>query len=199
MKRLVVATSNPGKLREFAAALIPLGIELLGLDALGTPAPVEETGSTFEDNARHKAEQYSRRTDLHVLADDSGLEVDALDGAPGVESARWGGPSLDDAARCRKLLEALGATERRTARFRCVLAIARGGKTLATFGGTVEGEIALAPSGEGGFGYDPLFHHPESGRTFAELTTAEKRSVSHRGRALAALLEALRAGDPRLG
>jgi len=197
MKRLLVATSNPGKVREFAAALEGEGFEVVGLEHLDDPPEVEETGATFEANARLKAEAYSRLTDLPVVADDSGLEVDALDGAPGIRSARYGGPGLDDQGRNRKLLEALGETppERRTARFRCVLALARSGRTIATFEGTIEGRILDAPRGANGFGYDPLFFHPESGCTTAELTTEAKQRVSHRGTAIAALVRAIHAGE----
>jgi XTP/dITP diphosphohydrolase len=200
IKRLLVATRNAGKLRELAAALEPLDIEVVDLETLEDPTDVEETGSTFEENARLKAEEYSRRTDLPVLADDSGLEVDALDRAPGVHSARYGGPGLNDQDRNQKLLEALQEvpTDRRTARFRCTLALASAGKTLATFEGTIEGRILEAPSGENGFGYDPVFFHPPSGCTTAELTLADKQRVSHRGQAIAAFLEALKRGDSRL-
>jgi XTP/dITP diphosphohydrolase len=201
MKRLLLATFNAGKVREFAEALVPQGIEVVGLESLEDTTEVEETGETFEANARLKAEGYSLRTDLPVLADDSGIEVDALGGAPGVRSARYGGPGLDGAGRNVKLLEALRDVrdpEQRTARFVCVLALARQGKTLATFDGVVEGRILDEPVGEGGFGYDPVFYHPPSGCGFAELTMAQKRLVSHRGRAIAAFLEAIRAGDPRL-
>jgi XTP/dITP diphosphohydrolase len=201
MRSLVVATSNVGKVREIALALGGCGIEVLGLDRLDDPTPAEETGTTFEANARLKAESYSRRTDLPVLAEDSGLEVDALGGAPGVQSARYGGLGLDDAARYRRLLDAMRHVTdpaRRTARFRSVVAVARAGRTLATFEGVVEGRIAETPRGDHGFGYDPVFFHPPSGRTTAELTPAEKQRVSHRGQALAALLAALRSGDPRL-
>jgi len=200
MRRLLVATLNPGKVREISAALQPEGIEVCGLDLLADRPDIEETGETFEANARLKADGYSLHTDLPVLADDSGLEVDALGGDPGVRSARYGGPGLSEADRNRKLLEALAGVEaqQRTARFRCVLALARGGKTLATFEGTIEGRLLDAPRGENGFGYDPLFFHPESGCTTAELTTEAKQRVSHRGKAIAAFLEALRRGDPRL-
>lgn len=201
MQRLLVATLNPGKVREISRALIPAGIHVVGLDYLHDKTPVEETGATFEENARMKAEGYSRRTALPVLADDSGLEVDALGGAPGVESARYGGPDLDDDGRNRQLLQALRDVSdpaRRTARFRCVLALARGGKTLATFSGVIEGRIVDEPRGSNGFGYDPLFFHPDSECTTAEMTPAEKHRVSHRGQAIDALLEAIRSGDPRL-
>jgi len=200
IKRLLVATRNAGKLRELAAALVPLDIEVVGLETLEDQTDVEETGATFEENARLKAEEYSRRTDLPVLADDSGLEVDALDRAPGVHSARYGGPNLNDEGRNRKLLEALQQvpTDLRTARFRCTLAVARAGETLAIFEGTIEGRILESPRGNNGFGYDPLFFHPPSGCTTAELTLADKQRVSHRGQAIAAFLQALKAGDPRL-
>jgi XTP/dITP diphosphohydrolase len=201
MKRLLVATLNPGKIRELARALVPAGIEIHGLESLDDTTPVEETGATFEENARFKAEGYSLRTDLPVLADDSGIEVDALGGAPGVESARFGGPDLDDEGRSRLLLERLSGVRepgRRTARFRCVLALARAGRTLATFEGVVEGRIVDQPRGENGFGYDPVFFHPPSGRTTAELSPQEKQAISHRGQAIAALLEALRRADSRL-
>jgi XTP/dITP diphosphohydrolase len=200
IQRLLVATLNPGKLHEFSTALSAVGLEVCGLDAIPDPPLIEETGATFEDNARLKAEGYSRRTDLPVLADDSGLEVDVLGGAPGVGSARYGGPDLDDAGRNRKLLRELRGIEpdRRTARFRCVLALARAGTTLATFHGVIEGRILDAPRGKNGFVYDPLFFHPPSACTTAELTTEEKQRVSHRGQAIAAFLEALRTHDPRL-
>lgn len=200
MRRLLVASLNPDKVRELGEALAPAGLEIRGLEVLEDPSEVEETGASFEENARLKAEGYSARTDMTVLADDSGLEVDALGGAPGVRSARYGGPGLDDVARNRLLLEALRDVPegRRTARFRCVLALARQGRTLASFHGVAEGTILDAPRGAGGFGYDPLFFHPPSGCTFAELSPEEKRRVSHRGQAIAALLDALERGELRL-
>jgi XTP/dITP diphosphohydrolase len=201
MKRVLVATLNPGKIREFAQALESAGIEALGLELLGEVPEVEETGETFEANARLKAEAYSSMTDLPVLADDSGIEVDALGGDPGVRSARWGGPELDDKGRCRLLLEKIADVEepeKRSARFRCVLAFAHKGKTLATFEGVVEGHLLTEPRGENGFGYDPIFFHPPSGCTTAQLTTIEKQKISHRGLAIKAFLAAVRAGDGRL-
>ncbi len=196
MKRLVVATGNPGKLREFRAALAREGVEVLGLDALARVPDVEETGSTFERNARLKAEAYSRETDLPVLAEDSGLEVDALGGEPGVLSARYGGPGLDDRGRVGLLLERLGDVpdERRTARFRCLLAAARHGRVLAVFEGSVEGRVGREPRGENGFGYDPVFIHEALGRTFAEIGGDDKERLSHRGQAIRRLLAALREG-----
>lgn len=186
MPILVLATGNPGKVRECAAVLAPAGYDVLGLSALADTAPVAETGATFEANARLKAEGYSLRTPHLVLADDSGLEVDALHGGPGVMSARYGGPGLTDRDRCAAILAALSATpdDERTARFRCVLALARDGQTLATFDGVVEGTILRAPRGLHGFGYDPIFLHRPSGRSFAELSLEEKQAVSHRGIAL---------------
>jgi XTP/dITP diphosphohydrolase len=201
MKRLLVATMNPGKIREIAQALDASGIEVFGLDHLGDVEDVEETGQTFEANARLKAEAYSLLTELPVLADDSGIEVDALGGDPGVRSARWGGPGLDDAGRCRLLLERIAEVaepEKRGAQFRCVLALAAGGETLATFEGVVDGRLLTEPLGENGFGYDPIFFHPASGCTTAQLSTADKQRISHRGLAIEAFLEAIRAGDPRL-
>jgi XTP/dITP diphosphohydrolase len=201
VKRLLLATFNQGKIREIGAALRPAGIEVVGLDSLDDRTEVEETGTTFEANARLKAEDYSLRSDLPVLADDSGIEVDALRGAPGVLSARYGGPELDDPGRCRHLLrqiENVTDPEQRTARFRCVLALARAGRTLAIFEGVVEGRLLTEPRGENGFGYDPIFFHPPSGCTTAQLSTAEKQRISHRGKAIEALLQAIREGDPRL-
>lgn len=200
MTRVLVATTNPGKLKEFAEALAAEGIDVKGLDSLADRTEVAETESTFEANARLKAEGYSRRTEWVVLAEDSGLEVDAIAGAPGVHSARYGGPSLDDAGRNRKLLDDLRDVREpdRTARFRCALAVAHRGRTLALFAGAVEGRITRQLLGAHGFGYDPLFFHPPSGCTTGELTTEQKRRVSHRGQAIAAFVRALRARDPRL-
>lgn len=194
---LVVASGNRGKVREIARALRKAGLEVAGLDALDDRTEVPETGDTFEANARLKAEGYSRRTPHPVLADDSGLAVDALAGAPGVHSARYGGPGLDDDGRNARLLEALAHVTdpaARTARFVCVLALARGGRTLGTWHGTVEGRIVgpdEPPRGENGFGYDPLFFHPPSGCTTAELDPDAKQAISHRGRAIAAFLSDL--------
>ena len=196
--RLLVATTNPGKVREFNEALASESIEVVGLETLSTELDVEETGSTFEANARIKAEAYSLETTDWVVADDSGIEVDALDGAPGVHSARYGGDGLDNKGRNRALVLALKEVvdpAQRTGRFRCVLAVARQGKTLAIFPGAVEGRILDAEQGEGGFGYDPLFYYPPFGCTLAEVPLEKKRSVSHRGQAIAKLIAALRSGE----
>jgi XTP/dITP diphosphohydrolase len=195
---LFVASSNPGKLRDFAAAAEVFGVEIAVLPGLQEiPAP-EETGTSFEANARLKAEQYSHaRPGLLVLADDSGLEVDALGGAPGVRSARYAddaGFDLIDSEEAdgRNNLYLLGQLRGQprpwSARYRCVLALARDGTTVLTANGTVEGEIILEPHGTGGFGYDPLFWLPELGKTMAEIDLETKQRLSHRGRALKALL-----------
>ena len=197
-KTLYVASSNPGKLRDFAAAAVVFGVEIAVLPGLKEiPAP-EEDGATFEANARLKAEVYSRaRRGLLVLADDSGLEVDALDGAPGVRSARYaddaGFDLIDsedaDGRNNLYLLEQLRGHPRPwTARYHCVLALARDGAVLRTATGAVEGEIIAEPHGAGGFGYDPLFWLPGLGKTMAEIDLATKQTLSHRGRALTALL-----------
>ena len=190
MPVLIAATGNAGKLAEIAAFLAPSGFDVRGLSELGDTTPVEETGATFEANVRLKAEEYSRRTPHLVLADDSGLTVDALGGAPGVHSARYGGVGLTDEERCHVLLVALADVpdEKRTARFRCVIAVARDGRTLTTVEGAVEGTILRESRGTSGFGYDPVFFHAPSGCSFAELTRAQKQNVSHRGRALGDIL-----------
>ena len=192
--KVVAATGNAGKLREIEAALVEAGIEVAGLDALADRTPVEETGTTFEENARLKAETYSLRTSEIVLADDSGLSVDALDGAPGVYSARYGSPTLSDPARCRAILKALVDTPDpdRGARFVCVVALARGGKTLVTCRGEVSGAILREMRGDNGFGYDPIFFYPPLERAFGELSRDEKERVSHRGAALRQAAEFLK-------
>src|SRR5271156_2810984 len=214
MTILYIATSNPGKLRDFAvAAEEEQGITLLPLPGLcEIPAPAEDE-STFEGNARVKAIAYSRNLPGEiVLADDSGLEVDALGGEPGVRSARYAedagfvtdtGTNTDERnnlyllARLKRL-----SGESRTARYRCVLVAARDGECLLTAEGTVEGKILPVPRGAGGFGYDPLFYLPELGKTMAEIDLATKHRLSHRGKALRALVERMRAGSwlaPSLG
>ena len=195
---IYVASSNAGKLRDFAAAASVFGVEIQVLPGLAEiPAPAED-GATFEANARLKAEAYSRaRPGLLVLADDSGLEVDALGGAPGVRSARYaedagfGGTDSEDADRRNNgylLRQLRGHPQPWAARYRCVLALARDGAVLLTAAGAVEGEIIAEPHGDGGFGYDPLFRLPELEKTMAEIDLETKQRLSHRGRALAALL-----------
>ena len=199
MKRILIATSNPGKLRDFVGAAAAHGIEIAGIPGFSSLPLVVEDGLTFEDNARKKAEEYSRSVPGEiVVADDSGLEVDALDGAPGVHSARYAAeaPHLadenteDDANNARVLRELTNVPpEKRTGRFVCVLAAARDGKTLAAFRGTAEGVILDSPRGTGGFGYDPLFYFPQIAKTFAELSAEEKARYSHRGAAFRQFLE----------
>jgi len=193
MRRVLIATSNPGKLRDFAGAAQVHGIEIAGISNFASlPTPVED-GKTFEENARKKAEEYSLAAPGEiVVADDSGLEVDALHGAPGVHSARYAAdePHLadantDDEANNARVLRELSQipTEKRTGRFVCVLAAASNGKTLAVFRGTAEGIILDSPRGNNGFGYDPLFYFPQIHKTFAELSAEEKSHYSHRGSA----------------
>ncbi len=195
--RVVVATGNPAKARELEALLDGLGLELVPQSALGVPGAAE-TGASFVENALIKARHAARHTGLPALADDSGLAVDALGGAPGVRSARYAGPGADDAANNRKLLEALAGVppERRTARFHCVIAFVRGAEDPVPVlcQGVWEGRILEAPRGRGGFGYDPLFEVPGRGLSAAELDPAEKNRISHRGQALAAFAVRLRAG-----
>jgi XTP/dITP diphosphohydrolase len=199
MKRLLIATRNPGKLAELRRLVgRRLRLELVAMPA-GAPE-VEETGSTFVENARLKAGTIAAWSGEWTLADDSGLEVDALGGAPGVHSSRYAGADASDAERIAKLLEALRDVprERRTARFRCVIAFAAPDGRTWTVEGACEGVIVSEPRGENGFGYDPVFLLPELGRTMAELTAEEKNRVSHRGRAFAAartMLQAIYDGD----
>ena len=193
MPRVLIATSNPGKLHDFAGAALPQGIEIASLSNFASLPEVNEDGDTFEANARKKAEHYSRYAAGEiVLADDSGLEVDALGGAPGVHSARYAAdqPHLltnntDDEANNARLIRELKKVppQNRTGRFVCVLGAARDGETLAVFRGQAEGIILDSPRGSNGFGYDPLFYFPQIKKTFAELTPEEKASYSHRGEA----------------
>jgi XTP/dITP diphosphohydrolase len=188
-RTLVIATRNRKKLQEMAALLAGLPLDVRPLDAFGNVAPVPETGETFEANARLKALGYARATGQWALADDSGLEVDALGGRPGVWSSRWGGREGDDALNNRTLLESLAPLPRPTwtARYRCVMALATPEAVLAVTDGACEGVITDRAAGCNGFGYDPYFWLPEYGRTMAELDPAEKNRISHRGRALAAM------------
>jgi len=199
MRKILIATSNPGKLRDFAGAAVAHGIEIAAIPNFSSLPLVVEDGRTFEENARKKAEEYSRYVPGEVVvADDSGIEIDALNGAPGVHSARYAAdqPHLadentDDEANNARVLRELRKVppEKRTGRFVCVLAAARDGKTLATFRGTAEGIILDAPRGSNGFGYDPLFYFPQIQKTFAELSAEEKSKYSHRGAAFRQFLE----------
>ena len=200
LRKVVLATRNRGKLGEFRRLLAPRGCEVIDLDGAGIRRDHEETGDTFEANARLKALAYSHDTPLPVLADDSGLEVAALGGRPGVHSARYAGAGADDEQRIRLLLEELrGAPAPRAARFVCALALAQSGRLLLEVRGKCLGEIAFEPRGRRGFGYDPIFVFPELGRTFAELSAEEKDRVSHRARAVEALWAAAGGIDTQRG
>jgi len=185
---VLVSTRNAHKLVEIRQILGP-SFELLDLSSVPALGEVEETGTTFEENAALKALAASAHFGGWVLADDSGLEVDALGGAPGVRSARFSGEGATDVTNRALLLEKLATVPagQRSARFRCVIALARGGEVLSHFSGAVEGAIIQSEKGEGGFGYDPLFVPEGFGETFAELGAETKNRLSHRGRALAAL------------
>jgi XTP/dITP diphosphohydrolase len=211
-RTLLLATSNAGKLRDFAGAAAPFGITIATIPNFSSLPEVIEDGTTFEENARKKAEAYSLAVPGElVLADDSGLEIDALGGAPGVRSARYAADELasghdnelsdkphavernsnnDDEANNTRVLRELAnlAAGKRTARFVCVLAVARDGRTMQTFRGIAEGMILNAPRGNNGFGYDPLFYFPQIGKTFAELSAVEKAQYSHRGAAFRGFL-----------
>ena len=203
-RRLLVATGNPGKVLELAELLRGVPYTLVSLRDLGLPTEIEEPADTFEGNAVIKAETYARMSGLLTMADDSGLEVDALDGAPGVHSKRFAGDDASDDDRTALVLRRLGQTpwERRTARYRCVLALAVPGEATVTCEGVCSGIIEYGPRGNGGFGYDPVFYLPEYGKTVAELSLEEKNRVSHRARAAvkaASLLKEIAAREPSSG
>jgi XTP/dITP diphosphohydrolase len=186
--RLYCATTNPGKLREFRLALID-SFEVEPLPALGSIPVCEESGTTFEENAAQKALYYSKHCDGLLFVDDSGLEVDALGGAPGVYSARYAGPHATDEANNRSLLDRMRGVPGRVARFVCVVALAESGRLVRSFRGEVEGRLTDQPLGANGFGYDPLFFYPPFGCTFGEAPLDQKMKVSHRSRALHAMRE----------
>jgi XTP/dITP diphosphohydrolase len=198
--RLYLASSNPGKLGEFralarsAAPSVPIELELLpSLNSLPT---FEENALTFAENAAGKALHYSRLRDVLVFADDSGLVVPVLGGAPGVQSARYAGPTATSAERIAKLLAELkgkGGEERR-AHFVCAIALAEHGRAIAIVSGRTDGEILQSPCGDGGFGYDPVFYFPTLNRTFAQVSAEEKNEHSHRGKAFRRLLSFLQNG-----
>jgi len=191
--RLLLGTRNPGKAREIGSLLQGVPVEVVTLSDLGIAEEVPEEGATFEENAVAKATAYARLTGLWTLADDSGLEVDALGGEPGVHSKRYAPTDPERIARLLARLEGV-PWERRTARFRCVVALALPGGSVHRAYGQVRGYITPWPAGNGGFGYDPVFYLKHLGRTMAQLSTEEKNAVSHRGRAvraIRALLETL--------
>ena len=190
-EKFVLATHNPGKLREMADILSHLNIEVVSPADLGITVDVEETGTTFAENAMLKAKAICKAANLPAIADDSGLCVDALNGGPGVYSARYGGEGLDDKGRYQLLLSNMRGQTTRAAHFACAIACAfPNGKTL-TAEGRCNGTIAFAPMGEGGFGYDPVFFVPEKAKTFSQLTAEEKNEISHRGKALEAFAKKL--------
>jgi XTP/dITP diphosphohydrolase len=194
--RLLLATANQGKLRELRAILDGVPVELVGLEAVGRDRPqVEETGETFLENARIKAHAYAAWSGLAAVADDSGLEVDALGGAPGVRSARYAGPGANDQANLDKLLRELAGVppERRGARFRCAAALATPNGREWHAEAAWEGRIIEAPRGSNGFGYDPVFLPEGWDRTSAEVDAATKDAASHRGKAFRALRPAIEA------
>ena len=183
-EKFVLATHNPGKLKEMGAILAQFGVEVVSPRDLGLTVDVEETGTTFAENAMLKAKAICAAAKLPAIADDSGLCVDALNGGPGVYSARYGGEGLGDQGRYMLLLNSLRGQSTRTAHFTCAIACAFPNGDTLTAEGRCDGTIAYAPMGEGGFGYDPVFFVPELKKTFGQLTAEEKSAISHRGRAL---------------
>lgn len=189
--KLVLATQNPKKLKEMRAILANLGVEVVSESELGVKVEVEETGETFTENARLKARAVMEATGLPAVADDSGLCVDALNGAPGVYSARYGGEGLDDRGRYMLLLESLRGQTNRAAHFHTSIVCAFPNGDELTSEGDCHGAIAFAPMGDDGFGYNPVFFVPDKRKTFAQMTLEERSAISHRGRALRAFAEVL--------
>lgn len=192
MKEVLIATKNKGKVKDFEAIFAPLGFEVKSMFDVASDMDIEETGTTFEENAILKAEALAKALNTIVIADDSGLAIDALNGEPGVYSARYAGDH-DDEANIVKVLEKLDGlpTPERTARFICCIAIAGPGIDTKTFNGACEGVITEMKVGENGFGYDPIFYVPQLSRTMAQLTAEEKGKISHRGNAIRLLTENL--------
>ena len=189
IKELVIATRNVGKLEEFKVLMKELPVEIKCLEDFGEIEEPAETGRTFAANARIKAVYYAKKTGVPCIADDSGLEVQALDGAPGVRSARYAGEKAGDKENNEKLLHVMKFQVKRTCRFRCALAVALpNGKVLHEVDGICEGMLLHAPLGEGGFGYDPLFWSTELHKGMAEATIQEKNKISHRGKAIRKLV-----------
>ncbi|WP_282019961.1 XTP/dITP diphosphatase [Planomicrobium okeanokoites] len=193
MKEIIIATKNKGKAKDFEQLLEPMGYKVLTLHDVAPHMDVEETGETFEANAILKAEAIAQELQATVIADDSGLEIDALDGEPGVYSARYSGDERNDESNIDKVLQKMVQVpdSEKTARFRCVLALASPGKETILFEGTCEGFITDERKGENGFGYDPIFYVPALDKTMAEMKPSEKASVSHRGNAIRELGEAM--------
>lgn len=195
MKKIIFATGNEGKLKEIKVILDMAGVEILSMKEAGIHADIEENGSTFEENAIIKAKAIGELTGEIVLADDSGLEIDYLNKEPGVYSARYAGEDTPYSIKNQMLLDRLEGVEmeQRTARFVCVIAAALPDGRVITTRGTIEGYIGYAPAGENGFGYDPIFYVPEYKCSTAQLTMAQKNELSHRGKALRAMKEELKA------
>ena len=189
--KFVLATHNPGKLKEMGDILARFGVEVVSPKDLGITVDVEETGATFAENAMLKAKAICAAAKLPAIADDSGLCVDALNGGPGVYSARYGGEGLDDKGRYMLLLNSMRGQPTRAAHFACAIACVFPNGDELTAEGRCDGTIAFAPIGEGGFGYDPVFFVPQLKKTFGQLTAEEKSAISHRGRALAVFVEKL--------
>lgn len=190
--KIIAATKNKGKIKEMEEILSPLGMEIVSQQEVGIEVDVEETGDTFEKNALIKARAVAMVCDYPILADDSGLCVDALSGAPGVRSARYAGDNATDSDRINKLLNEMKSCDNRRAKFVTAAAFVYPDGREITATGEVKGKITAEPVGENGFGYDPVFYADELGKTFAQATDEEKNSVSHRSRALHNLLEKLR-------
>ena len=190
--KFVLASHNPGKLREMQAVLGELGVEVILQSELGIAVEVEENGTTFAENARLKAAAVCQASGLAAIADDSGLCVDALNGGPGVYTARYGGEGLDDAGRCELLLRNMRGASTRAAHFETAISCVFPDGRELTAAGRCDGTIAYAPMGADGFGYDPVFFVPRLKKTFAQLSAEEKNAISHRGQALRAFGEKLR-------
>ena len=186
MNKVVVATKNKGKLKEIKQILAPMGFNVISMEEANIDMDIDETGDSFEENAMLKALAVHKLTGAIVIADDSGLETDALNGAPGIYSARYSGANASDDKNNEKLLIQLKdiPDEKRTARFVCAIAVVFDENRKFTVKGTVDGIINRAPAGENGFGYDPLFYIPQYGKTVAQLSSEEKNKISHRGKAL---------------
>lgn len=189
--KFVLATHNPKKLKEMSEILSSLGVEVVSPKELGIDLEVEETGTTFGENAMLKAKAICEAANLPAIADDSGLCVEALNGGPGVYSARYGGEGLDDKGRYQLLLNSMRGQTTRAAYFASAIACAFPNGDTITAEGQVDGTIAFAPMGEGGFGYDPVFFYPPMKKTFGQMTAEEKHAISHRGKALEVFVEKL--------
>ncbi|MDX1776145.1 MAG: XTP/dITP diphosphatase [Desulfobulbales bacterium] len=188
LQTIVLATKNVGKLKEFQELLQDFPVEIKNLNDFGPIPEVEEDGATFDDNAYKKASFTAKVLGLPAIADDSGLVVEALGGAPGVRSARYAGDAATDKENIAKLLREMAGKQERGAAFECVISIAVPSGPALTYEGRCEGEITTAPQGGSGFGYDPVFYFPKYGKTFAEISSAEKNRVSHRGKAMAQVI-----------